>query len=101
MELDSIQDCVVSNGSRMSGTSAKRLSITFSRSANIRRADGVERHRFDCIDVNEDVADRVHAADPHAWPLPQAKGDGDAACNDLATELSTEFHRATLSRLRS
>lgn len=81
VELDSIQDGVVADGSRMSRTFAERLSVMFTGSTHICSADGVERHKVDRVDLNVDVADSIHAAYSHLWPLPKAKGDGYAACN--------------------
>ncbi len=93
MELDSIEHGVITDRSRMSRASAERLPVTLARSTHVCVADGVERDHIDRIHLNVDVAYGIYAADSHLWPLPQAKGDGDAACADLIAKLSTELHR--------
>jgi hypothetical protein len=90
VELDSIQDRVVTDGSRMSRTFAEGLSIMFAGLTHVRSGDRVERDQVDRVDLNVGVADRIHATNSHSWPLPKAKGDGDAARDDLVAELSTE-----------
>lgn len=78
----------------MGRTFAERLSIMFARLTHVLSGDRVERDQVDRVDLNVGVADRIHTTDSHSWPLPQAKGDGDAACDDLVAELSTEKQHA-------
>jgi hypothetical protein len=92
VELDSIQDRVVVDRSRVSRTLAERLSIKLAGSTHIVGADRVERDQVDRVDLNVNVPDRVHATDAHSWPLPKAKGDGDAACDYLGAQLPAELH---------
>lgn len=74
----------------MSRAFAERLSIIFAGLTHIRSGDRVERDQVDRVDLNVGVADRIHTTDSHSWPLPKAKRHGDAACDDLVAELSTE-----------
>jgi hypothetical protein len=90
VELDSIEDRVVTDGSCMSRTCAERFSIMLAGLTYVRSGDRVERDQVDRVDLNVGVADRIHTTDSHSWPLPKAKRDGDAACEDLVAELSTE-----------
>ena len=83
VELDSIEHRVITDRSRVSCTFTERLSIRFPRPAHVITADRVERDQFDGVDLNVDVADRIDAANSNLWPLPKAKGDGDAACDYL------------------
>lgn len=78
----------------MSRTFAERLSIMFAGLTHVRSGNGVERDQVDRVDLNVGVAHRIHATDSHPWPLPKAKGGGDAACHDLVAELSTEKQHA-------
>ena len=93
MELDSIEHGVITDRSRMSRAFAERLPVTLARSTHVWVADGVERDRIDRIHLNVDVANGIDAPDSHLWPLPQAKGHGEAAGTDLIAKLSTELHR--------
>ena len=92
VKLDSIKHRVITDRSRVSGTFTERLSIRFPRSAHVITADRVERDQFDGVDLNVDVADRIDAANSNLWPLPKAKGDGDAACDYLGAQLPAELH---------
>lgn len=83
VELDSIQDRVMADGSSVSRTTAERLPVMFTGSSHICSADGVERNEVDGVDLNVAVAHRVYAADSHLRPLPKAKRDRDAACDYL------------------
>ena len=71
--------------SRMRRTFAKQLSIGFPRLTNVRVADRVEREQIDRVDLNVNVANWIDATNSHFWALPQAKGDGDGACDYLVT----------------
>lgn len=81
VELDPIEDRVVADRSRMSRPFAERLSIRFTRSTHVCRADRVEGDQVEQVDLNAGAADGIYAADPHLWPLPKAKRDGDLACD--------------------
>lgn len=83
VELNSIKDRVITDGSRVSGTFTERLSIRFARSAQVITADRIERDQVDRVDLNVDLSDRIDASNSNLWPLPKAKGDGDAACDYL------------------
>jgi hypothetical protein len=93
VELDSIQDRVVTDRPRMRRPFAQRLSIGFARSTHINVTDRVEREQIDRVDLDVNVANWIDATDSHFWPLPQAKRDGDGACDYLVTNVSTELHR--------
>lgn len=92
VELDSIQDSVITDRSRMSGTFTERFSIRFTRSTHVTTADRVEGDQVDRVDLNVDVADGIDASNSNLRPLPEAKGNGDVTCDYPGTQLWTELH---------
>lgn len=99
VELDSIQDGVITDGSRMSRTFTERLPISLTRSTDVIRADRVERDQVDRIDLNVAAADLIDATNSNLWPLPESKGDGDAARGYFGTQLSAELHSSDDNRM--
>lgn len=57
VELDSIKDRVITDGSRMRGTLAERLAIRLTRPTHVSGADRVERDQVERVDLNVSAAD--------------------------------------------
>jgi hypothetical protein len=100
VELDSINERVFVDRPGVRGALAQRLAVGLAGSSDVRPGDCRERDKLDCIDLDLTEADRVAAALPDPWPLPQPDRERDVSRQDVTTQLAAELHTRKLARRR-
>ena len=92
MKLDSINERVLINRPCVGGAPAQRLSVRLTGPPHVGRGDRRKRDELDRVDLDLTEANRVSAALPDAWALPQSDRDRDVSRQHVAAQLAAELH---------
>jgi hypothetical protein len=96
VELDPVQQGVGTDGTRVSGSSAKGLGIGFPGESQVRLVDRGERDQLDRVDLDLTGADPIAATGLDFRSLPQPERHRDVAGQDVGAQFLAELHRTTL-----
>lgn len=77
MELDSVQQRVVVDGTGMRGSVAQGFEVSFTRSEHIEFIDRGERYELHRIYFDLSALHSITATDPHSGSAPEPEGDRD------------------------
>jgi hypothetical protein len=97
MELEPIQQCVLTDRSGMGGPSSKRVEVHFAGASDISGSDGSERHQLDGVDHDRPCTDAVTTARLRLWTTPETERDGDLSGQHAIAQLGAELHHRILS----
>ena len=92
MELDPVQERVVTDGTGVSGSPAEGLEVSLAGAAQIEIIDGGEGDELDRVDLDHRGPDRVPAARPYLRPPPEPERDSEVTRDHGGPQFLAEIH---------
>ena len=96
MELDPVQERVITDGAGVSGSPAQGLEVSLAGAPQIEILDGGEGDELDRVDLDLPGSDAVAATGFHLRPAPQPERDRDEPGQHVLAQLLAELHEQTL-----